>query len=144
MPAPLPTALRRRIVDAWQNGEGSYRELASRFTVGEASVSRLLRRFRETGSVEPKPMGGRHRSRLVDAEGETFIKDTLVAQPDSTLVELSEAFEEEFGKVVSPQRMSELLRRLGLTRKRGSSVHVPLNGRMSSKPARPTERTCPT
>jgi len=34
-------------------------ELARWFRVGEATAKRIVSRFRETGSIEPKPYGGR-------------------------------------------------------------------------------------
>ena len=47
--------LRRRIVDAYRNGlTETYEATAEMFGVGMATVSRLLRRKRETGDVLPK------------------------------------------------------------------------------------------
>lgn len=131
MSRPLPSPLRQRAVDAYLNGEGSYKEIAERFKVGEASVSRWLRRFRETGSLEPDAMGGSRRARLVDALGERLIIDMIEVNPDCTLVELSAEYEESTGVRVSPQRMSEVVRRLGYSRKRGSFVGGPPTGRTS-------------
>lgn len=131
MPGPHPKELRKRVVDAWVNGEGSFVVLAERFKVGEASVNRWVALHRRTGDVEPKAMGGGRRKHIVDERGEAFIRDTLQAVADSTLVELSAAYLEEFGVVVSHQTMSDTVRRLGLTRKRGSSVREPLNDRNS-------------
>ncbi|GEM_PF-5279674 len=76
MPGPLPIELRQRIVDAYNNGEGTYQELAERFMVGRATVDRVLNRA-----------GGKQKS-SVDEAGKQFLTDTLEALPDSTLVEL--------------------------------------------------------
>ena len=54
----LSLDLRRRIIDAYDNGEGTQARLARRFKVGKATVERLVRLRRETGSVEPRPHGG--------------------------------------------------------------------------------------
>ena len=43
MPKALSQDLRLRIVNAYQNNEGSIRNLAKRFTVSISSVTRLLR-----------------------------------------------------------------------------------------------------
>lgn len=122
MPGPLPNSLRRRVVEAWENGEGSFATLGRRFKVGEASVNRWVSLKRKTGSVAPKSMGGARRPPVVDEAGMQFLRETLGAIPDSTLVELCASYLEEYDVVVSPQTMSDTVRRLGLTRKRGSSA----------------------
>ncbi len=58
MPGPLSEDLRRRVVEAVEAG-ASYEEEAEGLGVGLASISRWMRRKRETGGVAPKPMGGR-------------------------------------------------------------------------------------
>jgi transposase len=42
----LSIDLRKRIIEANENEEGSIRELAKRFKVGFASIWRLLKRYR--------------------------------------------------------------------------------------------------
>jgi putative transposase len=122
MPAPYPVELRDRVVKAWKAGEGSFKEIGARFMVGEASVNRWVSRERRTGSVAPSPMGGARHDYLVDGPGEELLKDLLVEYPDSTLRELCLAYEADRGVAVSPQAMSETLRRLGYTQKKGSFV----------------------
>jgi transposase len=122
MPGPHPLALRERVVEAWERGEGSFATLAKRFMIGEASVNRWVAQKRRSGHVEPKPMGGNRREPRVDKAGEAFLRDALHETSDSTLVELCAAYLEEFDVVVSPQTMSDTVRRMGFTRKRGSFV----------------------
>ena len=55
---PYSIGLRQRIVDSYTHNEGSIRQLAQHYKVGHACVRRLLKRYRETGSVEPLPSGG--------------------------------------------------------------------------------------
>jgi transposase len=55
---PLSNDLRKRILDAVDNKEGSRRELAVRFSVNTSTITRLLQLRRQTGSVEPRPHGG--------------------------------------------------------------------------------------
>lgn len=131
MAGPLPEDLRRRVVDAWLNGEGTYAEVAARFKVSEASVDRWLSRWRTTGSVAPKPMGGSKPRPIVDEVGEAFLRGLLEEQSDSTLVELCAAYLEEYEVVVPAQRMSEVVARMGFTQKRGSSARGQLNGKTS-------------
>ena len=119
MPGAYPLELRQRVVDAYNDGEGTYEELAERFKVGRATVDRWLNRERSTGSVQPFKPGGKQK-RSVDEAGEQFLRDTLEALPDSTLVELVEAYEEEFGVTMNPRTMGRTLARMGFSRKRGA------------------------
>lgn len=52
MPGALSKDLRQRVVDAHDNGEGSYVELAERFGIGVATVKRWMWRWRDTGDVD--------------------------------------------------------------------------------------------
>ena len=55
---PLSNDLRKRILEAVDNNEGSRRKLAVRFKVNTATITKLLRLRRETGSLEPRPYAG--------------------------------------------------------------------------------------
>lgn len=140
MAAAYPPCFREKVVEAYEAGEGSFEKLGKRFCIGEATVNRWVSLKRRTGAVAPKARVGRPGSGLVKAEGEQFVRSTLDALPDSTLVELSAAYEEEFGTPVSARRMSDVVRRLGLTRKRGSSGHEPRSALTSSRSGKPSSK----
>ena len=70
MAKPIPRKLRQRVVDAYRGGEGTYEDLAARFMVGRATVSRLLGLERRSGSVEPKAMGGKRQKYIIGPQGE--------------------------------------------------------------------------
>jgi transposase len=129
---PYPRELRERVVSAYEDGEGSFVELGRRFKIGEATVNRWVSRKRSSGDVAPKPMGG-SRGFLVDEVGERLIRSMLEALPDLTLVEVCEAYLEQRGVAISPQTMSDTVRRLGFRRKRGSFVRTPPREPMSQK-----------
>lgn len=138
LPRPYPIELRARAVSAYEEGEGSIREIADRFRIGTATLKRWLK-LAAAGSLTPKPMGG-SRGVLVDAAGQDMIRTMLEAVPDLTLVELSEAYEEATRVKVSHQTMSATVARLGFTRKRGSSVHWHLSARRSSPRGKRTSK----
>ncbi|WP_437762770.1 transposase [Sorangium sp. So ce764] len=50
--------MRTRIVEAYDNQEGSVRELAERFAVAPNTVQNYLNLRRQTGSLTPHPSGG--------------------------------------------------------------------------------------
>jgi putative transposase len=63
MAKPYSEDLRVRVVTAVEGGL-SRRQAAALFNLGISTVVHWVRRFRATGSVAAKPMGGDHRSRL--------------------------------------------------------------------------------
>jgi transposase len=122
MAAPYPKELRERVINAWKKGDSSQIEIAKRFELSSQTVVRWLGRFRRTGSVEPSAMGGAHRAFVVDEEGARIVREILDCNLDSTLPEVCALYKEIRGVHVSPQTMSDTVRRLGYTRKRGSTA----------------------
>ena len=107
--------LRRRLVDAYRSKKsGTYAKTAGLFGVGEATVSRLLRRFRETGDVKYKPKGGNN-PRRVDLD---WLRQHLAANPDARLVDRVEAWTVHSGKGVSVGAMYLAVRACGWTHKK--------------------------
>lgn len=113
---PLSLDLRQRIVTAFEQGQGSRRTLAQRFGVGEATVQRLLRRKRTTGSLEPDPCGGS--APIVTDEQLPLFETWLEQDCDLTQAELAQRFEQETGRAISQPSVSRVLRRLEITRKK--------------------------
>jgi len=124
--------LRRRLIKAWQKQHLSRKELAARFLVGEATVGRLLRRFRATGDVLPKPRGGGN-PRRIDERGERFLCSLVERNPDWTTYELADAYNEWAIVKVHRSTVLRVLRRLGFTRKK--SPFSPRNVRPSASSA---------
>ena len=51
---PYSLDLRQRIIDTYAEGNTSQRQLAQRFRVAPSFVQKILKQYRETGSLEPK------------------------------------------------------------------------------------------
>jgi transposase len=117
MPAPISTDLRIRIIEARAQEGQTYEQLAERFGVGRATVDRMLRLARETGSVEPAPHAGGPPRLVTDAE-RALLSELIRVRPDTTLEELCVALAARTGMEVSRSTMSRELHRLGLTRKK--------------------------
>ena len=82
---PHSDELRSRVVAAVQSG-ASYRRAAARYGVSASAAVKWAHRFRETGSIAAKPMGGDRRSRL---KGERdWMLRRIAAEPELTPVEL--------------------------------------------------------
>lgn len=119
----LSTDLRQRIVDAYEAGEGSVRELAVVFNVAPRSVSRFIKAWRENASVAPKPWNGAPR-RKIDAKGEQVVRRLVAAHQDATLAELCALFLKATGISVSDTTMCDTLLELGLRRKKSRSTRA--------------------
>ena len=115
---PLSNDLRKRILEAVDNNEGSRRKLAARFKVNTATITKLLRLRRETGSFEPRPHAGGVTPTL-DGDALERLRELVEATPDATL----EALRQAMGVSGSRMIICRALRKLGLTRKK-KSVHA--------------------
>jgi transposase len=105
--------LRERILSAVERRKGSLRELADLFLVSLSCVERLLRRYRTSGSLRPKPHAGGPRP-LLDADACQRLRDLVREQPDATLAEL----QARLGISCSLSTLCRALQRLGLSRKK--------------------------
>lgn len=68
MAEPYPIELRKRVVAAYEAGEGSYEEIALRYAVGPASVNRWVRLNRRRGDISPRPKAGGTPSAITDED----------------------------------------------------------------------------
>jgi transposase len=113
MTKPISEDLRRRIVKERLEAKKGYDELAAQFLVGRATVSRLLRTYRETGDVQPKPHGGGMPPRIGDEELPTM-KSIVDANADATLKELATLCSKAFGRSISHATVGRTMVRLRL------------------------------
>lgn len=73
MAEPLPEALRERVVESYERGEGSYETVAAKFRVGISSVRRWVARYRDLGHVKSEKKGGGNRSDVSVKELEAIL-----------------------------------------------------------------------
>src|SRR3954453_18135199 len=114
---PLSNDLRKRILDAVDNNEGSRRKLAARFKVNTSTITKLLRLRRETGSYEaPPPGGGGAPPPPGDGDALERLRRLVEETPDATL----EALRQEMGISGSRMIICRALQKLGLPLKKKS------------------------
>ncbi len=101
--------LRLKVLDAVDRGMPR-EEVARIFGISLPSIKRWLRRRRETGGVEPSPVPGPPARK--GAVLEQWLPSRLANEPDPTLKEHCEAFEEASGVKVSTATMSRGISRL--------------------------------
>src|SRR5665213_906047 len=109
----LSNDLRKRIIAAVDNREGSRRELALRFKVDASCITRLLQLRRQTGSIEPRPHGGGITPTL-DQDGLERLRRLVEDDPDATLRDLRDRLGID-GSIMIDWRG---LKSLGITRKK--------------------------
>ena len=106
---PYSKDLRLRVLAAVDRGVPR-EEVARTFSVSVPTIKRWLKRRRETGDVEPRPIPGR--PRLKGAALQEWLPSQLQNNNDLTLQEHREAFEEHTGVVVSTSTVSRTIERL--------------------------------
>src|SRR5512143_2142472 len=119
MGAAYSEDLRRKVVDAYAQREGSIRVLARRFKVSLGFVRDLLKRYRVTGELKPRAYR-RGVKPKVEAAGEHYLRELIRQEPALTLWELSARYERRWGVRVSKSAMDRTVRRLKITRKKNS------------------------
>ena len=115
---PYSKDLRLRVLAAVDRGMPR-KEAARVFGVSAPTIRRCLRLRRETGDVEPKPVPGPPARK--GAALEAALPAQARANPDLTLAEHCELFEEQHGVRVSTATMSRAFERLGLPLKKSPS-----------------------
>ena len=126
MPSPLSVDLRERVV-AFVSEGASCREAATRFGVSAASASRWAARQRQDGHVAPKPSGGDHASRRVEAQARLILA-TCRRRPSIFLRELRDHLAER-GLRTSTSGLSRFFARHGISRKKGICTRPSRTGR---------------
>lgn len=131
---PYSLDLRQRIVDAYDRGEGSVREIAAQFSVAPNTVQNYLALQRCTGELTPLP----HRCgppRLLKRRHERALFALLHAQNDRTDAEYAQSLAERTGLHVSRRTINRTWWRLGVTRKK-KVLHATERDRPDVKRAR--------
>lgn len=109
--------LRQKIIDSYNNDEGSIRKLAKRFHVSPDCVRRLINRNREVGTISPKPHAGGKIPKLTSKEIE-ILKGLVEDDNDATLAQLAQRLAHKTQVVVSASTISRTLSKLNITRKK--------------------------
>lgn len=115
MPQPLSNDLRRRLVECVEEGH-SRREAAARFKTAPSSAVNVVRLWKETGSVEPRPRGGFRHGKLKPHN--EFILGIVGRRPDITMPELAAELLAAKDVKIDPSNLSKFLIARGLSFKK--------------------------
>lgn len=110
MPHPMSNDLRERVVAFVEAGH-SRRAAAAHFRVSPSFVINLMSLYRKTGSVTPRPRGGRRHAKL-DPHRE-FILGRIAEKNDISMPELAGVLVASTGTKAEPASLSRWLIRNG-------------------------------
>lgn len=109
--------LRQKIVDLYQQGEVSIRQLAQRFAVSPDFVRLLLKRERDTGTIAAKAYTRGPKPQLEQTHYQV-LEGLLEADNDATLPQLATRLQARTGMEVSSSTVSRALKKMGISRKK--------------------------
>jgi len=109
--------LRQRVVRAYEQADASISEIAEQFSVSVGFVKKMLRQWRATGDLTPKPHGGGKPASL-SAKLRQRLRGKVRAQNDITLTELQDFLAAEEQTSVHVATISRALKELDLPRKK--------------------------
>jgi transposase len=113
---------RTKIVETHLKEKTSIYKTAQRFNVSYSFVWKLLKRYEQTGEVQPRPHGGGQCPKLTKEQVEQ-VASLVEANKDATLEELADQLHEKIGIRVSRATMGRIVQQLQLTRKK-KSLHA--------------------
>ena len=123
--------LRQKIIESYENKEGSMRKLAKRFKVSGKFVFTLIKRFNETGSIKSRYCNN-GRKPAINAEGENFIRELLEEQSDLIVKEICVEYNNNFEQTVTRSTIDRTLKRMNITRKHYlTEEKIPLKAKLT-------------
>ena len=116
---PTPIELRERIVAARTLDNQSMGQIAKRFRIPKGTVQNILERYRDEGTVEPKPQNAGRKS-VFSKQALRALERDVRKHPDATLEELCRRSRVQASLVT----FHNALKRLGFTRKKKQYVQT--------------------
>jgi transposase len=121
MPEAYSNDLRRKLLEAYEEGQGTLEELAERFSVSEGWAKKISAVYNRTQKMERPAGAKRGRESRVTAEVEEYLRKAVTSKPDSTLEELRTRLNQDKQVQISIGWLWLVLRRLGLSFKKNSA-----------------------
>jgi transposase len=121
MAKPYGDDLRRKILEAYQQGEGTEAELARRFRVSLGYVEKIRGQQLRTGRMERVPHRPGRKPKFTVPVRER-LRDWLRHQPDLTLAELQEKLLDQVQLPVSRPSLWVVLKKMGWRLKKSRST----------------------
>lgn len=114
---PYSIDLRQKIIDVYNQGNISQRQLARQFRVALSFIQKLVKQYKETGSVAPKVRRQQTPTKLTDEHLEV-LRNLVAENQQATLQQLKTELALRTGVTVSISTVHRMLRRLNLSRQK--------------------------
>ncbi len=121
---PYSVDLRQKIIDVYQEGNISQRQLARQFRVALSFIQKLIKQYKETGNIAPKVRTKQTPTKLTDEQLQV-LKELVAENPEATLQELRQKLAAIAGVTISISTVHRMLRRIDLC--------TPKNRKMANK-----------
>ena len=117
---PYSLDLRQKIVETYNDGNLSQRQIAKQFRVAYSFVRKLVKQYRETGNIQPKQRTEQTPTKL-KAEQLERLKRIIEENNDATLAELCDLLEQAVGVRIGVSTMFRMVEKLDLTLKKNTA-----------------------
>jgi transposase len=142
MARPYADDLRCRILQAYEQGEGSQPQLAQRFRVSVSYVEKIHRQWRRSGKMERIPHHPGRKPRFTEAIRQQ-LRGWLQQRPDLTLAELQEKLLRQAQLEVSQPALWTVLRKMGWRLKKNHSTRKNATQRRTGSGVRSSPKSLP-
>jgi transposase len=132
MARPYSDDLRRKFLEAYEAGAGSLSKLAKQFRVSLQYAKKIRGQLKRTGRPERVEQSRHGAVSRVTETARSALRQWLGDQPDLTEVELRDRLAAS-GVVVSKSRVGQLLRQMGLRRKKNRSTRLSATARRTAR-----------
>jgi transposase len=109
MSKPLSNDLRQRVIEAVSKG-ASCHAAAARFGIVPSTAVKWMQRWRQSGTISPRPQGGDKRSVRIEAHADEILA-LIEARRDITLSEIAGHLQERHGERFAPSTVWRFLDR---------------------------------
>lgn len=121
MARPYSNDLRKKFLEAYEAGAGSLSTLARQFRVSLQYAKKIRGQLKRTGLMERVAQSRHGATSRVTEAARADLRQWLAEQPDMTEAELRDRLAAS-GVEVSKSRVGQLLRRMGVRRKKSRST----------------------
>ncbi len=111
--------LRRRVVQAYEQGRRTASEIAEQFSVSPGFVKKMLRQWRSTSDLSPLPHGG-GKPRSLSAQQRERLRRKVRERDDISLSELQDYLRDEEQVEVHVSTICRALQESDLSRKKSA------------------------
>lgn len=114
--------LRQKILDTYLQGGISQRQLAKRFCVTLSFIEKLLKKYRETGSIAPKVRTQQTPPKL-NSQQFNVLQEIVEAKNDATLKEIRAELAQKTGITIGISTVDRMLQKMEISLKKNITRH---------------------